>query len=51
MNASPNITLTDSAANKVRKLRVEEGDDSLMLVMSRGAVARGFRMALILQKT
>ena len=43
MNASPNITLTDSAANKVRKLRVEEGDDSLMLrVYVTGGGCSGF---------
>ena len=39
----PTMTLTDSAANKVRRLREEEGDDSLMLrVYVTGGGCSGF---------
>ena len=42
------ITITDSAANKVRKLREEEGDKNLMLrVYVTGGAVRGFHMDLI----
>lgn len=40
---NPTMTLTDSAANKVRRLRAEEGDDSLMLrVYVTGGGCSGF---------
>lgn len=40
---SPSMTLTDNAANKMRRLRLEEGDDSLMLrVYVTGGGCSGF---------
>lgn len=40
---NPTITLTDNAANKVRRLRLEEGDDNLMLrVYVTGGGCSGF---------
>lgn len=40
---NPTMILTDSAANKVRRLREEEGDDSLMLrVYVTGGGCSGF---------
>lgn len=40
---SPTMILTDNAANKVRRLRIEEGDDSLMLrVYVTGGGCSGF---------
>lgn len=40
---SPTMILTDNAADKVRRLRIEEGDDSLMLrVYVTGGGCSGF---------